>query len=140
MPAKANFQIITGFTFGVIFLIAIIVLAIFFPEPTEFQNQVFRSVLALAAAGVAAMIPGTLGVEIPRFVRAGGAIAVFVLIYSSNPAQLVVSSPRKETGSNYEILETLFLIDLTERVSTGTNAWKPRFPRLSLTEETKFGN
>jgi hypothetical protein len=138
MPAKLNVQIITGFTFGVIFLSAIIVLAIYFPYPTEFQYQVFRSVLALAAAGVAAMIPGTLGVEIPRFVRAGGAIAVLVLVYFYNPAELIVPSARKPAGYNYEILETLFLIDLTKRVPTGTNSLETPFSKVVIDRRDKI--
>jgi hypothetical protein len=61
-PVRQNgtppWERISIFAFGVIFVIALLLLAIFFPEPTPFQYQVFRIVLALAAAGVAALIPG----------------------------------------------------------------------------------
>jgi hypothetical protein len=77
------------FVFGIAFVVILIVLAIFFPNPTPFQYVVFRAVLALAAAGVAALIPGLLNVDIPA-VKAGGALAVFVLIFYFSPAGLVV--------------------------------------------------
>lgn len=47
-----------AFFFGVGFLVALLVLAIFFPNPSPFQYFVFRSVLSLAASGFATMLPG----------------------------------------------------------------------------------
>lgn len=88
---KANERIVV-FAFGVAFVAALIALAIEFPNPTPWQYEIFRSVLALAASGVAAMIPGFLGVTVANWVRAGGAIAVFVLLLFKSPAQLVVES------------------------------------------------
>jgi hypothetical protein len=78
------------FAFGVLFTAALVILAIFFPIPTQFQYLVFRIVLALACAGVAALIPGMINVDIP-YVRAGGALAVFVFVFRFSPAALVVS-------------------------------------------------
>jgi hypothetical protein len=78
------------FAFGVIFVITLIVLAIRFPNPTDFQYVVFRIVLALAAAGIAAFIPGFLDVKISTFLKAGGALAVFAVVYFFSPAKLVV--------------------------------------------------
>jgi hypothetical protein len=49
----------------------------------------FRTTLALAAGGLGAVIPGTVEVNVKGVVRAGGAIALFVLVYFLNPAQLV---------------------------------------------------
>ena len=48
----------------------------------------------LAAAGVGAMIPGMIDVTMNPIVRAGGAVALFVLVYLVRPAELVVE-PRK---------------------------------------------
>jgi hypothetical protein len=83
--------------------VALLVLAVVFPEPTPFQYQVFRIVLTLACAGVAAVIPGFLALRNDTaglLLRAGGALAVFVLVYLQNPAQLVVpetpASPKPE--------------------------------------------
>ena len=89
--------------FGVIFVTAILVLAIVFPEPTAFQYTVFRIVLALAAGGVAAMIPGFIQLQMGSWLRAGGAIAVFALVYFYNPAQLVVPPPEEDDPLVYAI-------------------------------------
>lgn len=90
---------IAAFVFGVIFVTALLSIAIVFPEPTPFQYQVFRIILALACAGVAAVIPGLLDLRTDSLmglvIRAGGALAVFVLVYLVNPAQLVVPAPER---------------------------------------------
>lgn len=54
-------------------------------RPTQLQYFVLRVVLALAGAGAAAVIPGLLKVELSRGIRAGGALAIFVVIYFANP-------------------------------------------------------
>jgi hypothetical protein len=81
------------FAFGVIFVGALLAVAIFCPNPTQFQYTVFRIILALAAAGIAALIPGLIKVKIPG-VRAGGALAVFVFVYYFSPAALVTAAPQ----------------------------------------------
>jgi 8-oxo-dGTP pyrophosphatase MutT (NUDIX family) len=85
-------QVIVAFIFGVVFIVAMLLFSIKFPHPTPFQYNTFRITFSLAAAGVAAMIPGFINLEIDSaiglLIRAGGAIAVFVLIYFYNPARL----------------------------------------------------
>jgi len=74
---------IAVFAFGVLFVAAMLVLAIALPEPKPFQYTVFRIILALAGGGVAAVIPGFLHVSMDAkglAIRAGGALAVFPLI------------------------------------------------------------
>ena len=83
-------QIASAFSFGLAILAIMLGIAVFYPYPSSFQLFVFRVVLALAAGGVAAMLPGFLTVALPPFMRAGGAIAVFALIYFYNPAELTV--------------------------------------------------
>ena len=87
-------QIVLAFIFGAIFITTLIVLAVAFPKPTSFQEGVFRIVLSLAAAGVASMIPGFLNVElgpsIGVLVRAGGALAVFAIVFFFNPARFTM--------------------------------------------------
>lgn len=86
-------QMIVAFIFGVAFVITLLLLAIKFPRPTDFQYNVFRIVLSLAAAGVGAMIPGFINIEVNPtvgfLIRAGGALAVFVIVFFFNPASLV---------------------------------------------------
>jgi hypothetical protein len=88
------------FTFGIVFVIVMLVLAIAYPSPTPFQYTVFRITLALAAAGVAAMIPGFIELRISTFLRAGGALAVFAIVYFYNPATLVLGSQNYQTFGN----------------------------------------
>ena len=80
-----------AFAFGLLFVIVLLGLALAIPSPTDFQYTVFRIVLALAAAGVAAMLPGFLSVDISAGIRAGGALAVFIIVYFFSPAQMVLS-------------------------------------------------
>jgi anti-sigma-K factor RskA len=78
---------------GFAFLVTILIIVLVIPQPTEPQIFVFRLILAIAAAAFAgALIPGLLEVQ-GKFkrltVRAGGAIAVFVIVYLMNPPALV---------------------------------------------------
>src|SRR5205085_10406646 len=95
-------QQITAFVFGVVFIVVILIIAILLPNPTDFQYTTFRIVLALAAAGAAAMIPGFINVEVGSAIRAGGAIAVFVVVYFFSPAKLIVTpktEPEQKSGA-----------------------------------------
>lgn len=94
LPAE-RWEKIAIFGFGGAILVTILVIAIRFPHPTSFQYTVFRIVLAIAAAGVAALIPGFIDVTVSDFVRAGGALAVFAVVYFFSPAAL----RRLEQGS-----------------------------------------
>lgn len=80
---------ILAFIFGVVFVAALLVINIFIPDPTPTQYETFRIILALAAGGVGAMIPGILNVDMTagsKFaLRAGGALAVFVIVYFFQP-------------------------------------------------------
>jgi hypothetical protein len=86
-----NWEKVTAFTFGIVFIAILLSIAFLVPNPTVTQWLVFRVVLALAAAGIAAIIPGLIVVNVSNVVRAGGAIALFVLVYWFNPPKLVVS-------------------------------------------------
>lgn len=83
---------ILAFVFGAIFLTAILAIALFVPSPTDFQYNVFRTTLALAGAGIGAVIPGFMEVRFQKFLRAGGALAVFAVLYFFSPANLVVQA------------------------------------------------
>lgn len=79
---------IAAFIFGIIFVIVFIVIAIAIPNPTTFQYTFFRIILSAAVAGVVSFIPGFIEVKISNWVRAGGALAVFVMVYYVAPAAL----------------------------------------------------
>jgi hypothetical protein len=80
---------IAAFGFGTLFVAIMLVLAVWIREPTPTQWFVFRVVLSLAAAGIGAIIPGLIQVDIHPYIRAGGAIALFVIVYWFNPPKLV---------------------------------------------------
>jgi hypothetical protein len=88
---------VAAFSFGVVFIVVMLVISLRVPTPSETQWFVFRVVLAAAAAGVGAVIPGLLVVRVHRYIRAGGALALFLLVYWFNPPKLVVSGPLQNT-------------------------------------------
>lgn len=119
-------QIVLSFGFGVIFIIVMLAIAIFLPYPSTFQLFAFRITLALAAGGIAAMLPGFLVVQVSNYLRAGGALAAFVVIYFFNPATLGIQGRATEiTG--------LFVKQLSEEKGLVEYFWKQadlkfRFP------------
>jgi tetratricopeptide (TPR) repeat protein len=73
------------FVIGVACLIAIVAIAILIPEPSPFAQQVFKVLLALAAAGVGAFLPGTFGYE-SKLAKGTGATGLFVLVFVTDPS------------------------------------------------------
>jgi len=75
-----------------IFVLLFVVIAFLVPYPTPFQFFVFRVTLALAAAGIGGVLTGFLHVALGNvdkpWLQAGGGLAVFVVVYLLNPAQL----------------------------------------------------
>jgi hypothetical protein len=98
-PQQPAWEKILAVVLGVLFMAAIIVLAVFFPNPTSFQYQVFRIVLAIAVAGFAATIPGFLQIQLSNWLKAGGALAVFCVVYFYNPAQIVTEVSSRSSAS-----------------------------------------
>ncbi|HEY4847844.1 MAG TPA: hypothetical protein VIH87_08645 [Methylocella sp.] len=92
-----------AFIFGVVFVAALLGFVLAVPHPTVEQFEVIRIILALAAGGVAAMIPGLLklqlGVGANLTLRAGGALAVFAIVYFYSPAHWAPSSTTNITQS-----------------------------------------
>lgn len=86
--------------FGVIFVAAILVIAIRISTPTPFQYAVFRITLSLAAAGFVSMTPGFLTVEVGRNIRAGGALAVFIVVFFFAPAALPPVSDQPQSSAS----------------------------------------
>lgn len=93
---------ISIFVFGVVFVVVLLVIAVSVPSPTEFQFFVFRIVLALVAAAIGAFLPGSLNVQShiqnPAYrntIRAGGAVAFFVIVYLINPPRFINAVPSR---------------------------------------------
>ena len=95
----ANWEKLVAVALGVLFIGAMVALAYLVPKPTATQWFVFRVVLALAAGGVAAVIPGFITANVSKSIRAGGALGVFLLVYWMNPPRLVATSEGPSTTS-----------------------------------------
>jgi hypothetical protein len=81
LPSKMPFWFSVG-AFAVLLTISLLV-----PGWAQQNNALFKTLLALAAAGVAATLPGFLNFEINNFLKAGGALAAFVLVFLMTPAE-----------------------------------------------------
>lgn len=78
---------------GLVFLITLLVIAVLVRSPTPFQVYVFRVVLSLAGGSFGVLIPGFIETRVPLprngMIRAGGGLAVFLLLYWFNPPALI---------------------------------------------------
>jgi hypothetical protein len=84
-----------AYIFGAVMIGVVLVIALVLPEPTRFQRAVIWAILAMALAGVASVIPGFIEVNLRKWVVAGGALAVFVVVYFFVPAD-----PEQQAGSS----------------------------------------
>jgi hypothetical protein len=83
-----------GLAVGAAFLVAVLVLIIKRqPDAGSPEFWLYRIIAALGSAGVATALPGVLKLEWKWGVKAGGALAVFVLVYSINPPSLAQKNP-----------------------------------------------
>lgn len=81
LPSKMPFWFSVG-AFAVLLAISL-----FVPGWAQQNNALSKTLLALAAAGVAATLPGFLNFEVGNTVKAGGALAAFVLVFLVGPAK-----------------------------------------------------
>jgi hypothetical protein len=86
VTGEIDVKTLIAFVFGAIFIITILVFTAVVKDPSPTEVWTYRIILALAAAGVAAILPGFIDIKYKGFVQAGGAIGVFVLILLAFPA------------------------------------------------------
>lgn len=82
-----------------VFLLLAVGLAYLLPQQTASQQFYFRVFIALAASGIASIIPGFLSIRLnwlQNSIRAGGAIGIFLLLFFWNP-------PKFEDGDRVQI-------------------------------------
>jgi uncharacterized protein DUF4019 len=112
LTGSIDINILFSFVFGVVFLAIMLGFATWYPNPTPFQIKVFVTALSAAAAGVGAVIPGILNVRIKVVVRAGGALALFVIVWFSQPVlEQTVVTLQAPTESPTPVIDQ-FLSDL----------------------------
>ncbi|MCJ7764539.1 MAG: hypothetical protein MUP09_01185 [Thiovulaceae bacterium] len=88
-----SIQRIASFAFGIVFILAILALALFVPDPTPFQYLAFRIVLSLALAAAVVTLTGFTKVTVSNWTSAVGALALFATAYFYNPTSLVSPPP-----------------------------------------------
>jgi hypothetical protein len=124
----ANWERVTAISAGLVFLVALLAIAAFVPNPTPFQEFVFRVVLAIAAAAFGSTIPGLLEVDIGaggKFaIRAAGALALFVTVFLVNPTRLLDHSSETTSGSQASKSEHAAVepVDRRTPIDTGTRS------------------
>lgn len=93
---KDKFHTIVMPTFGLLLLVAMIFIAFFNPFPSAYQISAYSIGIAIFAAIGAALIPGYLEIKKDGWLRAGGGLGIFVLIYFFQPETFATVSPNSQ--------------------------------------------
>jgi hypothetical protein len=101
---RIDANVLVAVIIGVIAIGAILALTFLIHGMTEFQQNVVWAILALGIAGGAAVLPGFLSVEVPKIARAGGSLAVLLLVYTQSPAGKVVIEQVIPPDGNSEVV------------------------------------
>ncbi|MGY6278133.1 hypothetical protein [Methylomonas sp. MgM2] len=132
---QSRLTLILSFVFGVTFVSILLVLAVYIPRPTQTQFEIFRIVIAIAVAGIAAVVPGFLQLDLTRnkelAVRAGGALAVFVIVYFYSPAHWVATPEKPNVRVGIDKTEHVYFI----RTTSGDDTLPKETPSHSFTHE-----
>src|SRR5271163_3453377 len=91
---KPKLETILAFCFGCVFCVILAYAALrSTPITNEYSFFLLRVLAAISAAGIAAVIPGMLQIEVGAgtllAIRGAGALAVFVVIFLVNPPALL---------------------------------------------------
>jgi hypothetical protein len=126
ISGSIDINIVLCFLFGVVFIAAMLVFAVLFPNPDPFPLKVFNVVLSLAAAGIGAALPGYFELKYKKLLRAGGALALFVIVFNSGNviAPSVVRLVQPDTPPEPVAASFLSTIDSGDIVS----AWQKMDP------------
>jgi hypothetical protein len=83
MAAHGAWEKVTLFSFGVVFFVILLAVAWFDKDPTPTSWYIYNCVLAMAAGGIAALLPGALALNWHPAIRATGALAIAVIVFYS---------------------------------------------------------
>jgi hypothetical protein len=117
------------------FALLSLVVTIFKSDLTAYSYFILRIFIGLAAAGIAAIIPGFFQIELKWLataIKASGAIAIFVLIYTQNPPQLVQFETFEELKGNwyYEVNPASEVLGFGSKHYGGTVSFKMENQKL----------
>lgn len=137
---RPKWVLIVSVVSALVFIVAVLAIAIFIPHPTTFQIFVFRIVLALAAAAFGATIPGLLNIRLSlpakSFIQAGGAIGLFTLVFLINPPLLVAPDPIPPPILTQKLTGTI--LDQHSEPLTNVLVTLPEMNQQTLTDEQGF--
>jgi peptidoglycan/LPS O-acetylase OafA/YrhL len=95
--AERRLGIVLAFAFGCLFVAVVLALAFTGGSLDDRRFETLRIVLALAGGGVGGVIPGFLDLHMKAgtkwALRAGGGLAVFIVLYFWSPAHWVAPQP-----------------------------------------------
>ncbi len=75
-----------AFWFAIAAFVVLLAITLFKPGWAADNNAIFRTLLALAAGGIAVTLPGFLQLNWGNVAKAGGSVAAFLLVFLFNPA------------------------------------------------------
>ncbi len=78
---QSNKKILPITIIGVIFILILIFISIKFPSTIQEYFGIYKTILAISCAGLAAILPGFININYKGFLRAGGALGVFTFIF-----------------------------------------------------------
>lgn len=134
VSSSSNVDRYLVFAFGVIFVSVILYLVISVQNPSVLAINVFTTVLALAAGGIGAILPGFLEVEFKGLLRAGGALGLAALVYLKAPAvgaPIIFSEPKAQATP---IAEALLNALATGNPSSSWNLIKDSAAKAQLSD------
>jgi hypothetical protein len=145
MPPSRDWEKITLFAFGTVFFIVLLAIAWLDRHPSNSSWFIYIVVLAMAAGGIAALLPGAINVNLSPAIRATGAIAIAVLVFyfgkdRASEDTIVqnlkshLDAPQGEVGIDpssdiYVVINSKLATysrggQATERLDFGLNDWK----------------
>lgn len=77
-------ELVIAVTLGIVSLSLVVILAWSSPLD-DFQKNIVWTLLAFGISGGSVFIPGLIEINLPRIAKAGGALGIFVLIFSQSP-------------------------------------------------------
>lgn len=95
--AKNRFPVYVGLGL----LLLIVGLLVYIPCPSSSQYQLFHTIIALAAGGIGAMLPGFLSYKPSPMLTGGGAVALFLLVFLVRPEQSMAEGRCANEGAPF---------------------------------------
>ncbi len=132
-PTNNNVLLFTGS----MILVSLITLSLLRPDWSSQNAILFKTMLALSAASVAALIPGFLHLNAHDYVKAGGALGVFVFVMFfdpiGNPAQASIDEPSDVIPERY------FNVVFTLKDPTGATEFDEGILTFALLDDDIYG-